>query len=287
MDVKELLDSKNIEHVNRGRDYEIKCLNPDHEDNNPSMRVDKLTGIFGCFSCGCSGDIFKYFNIKNTQYLDVKTKLLLDKINELIWTKPLNLPLDSVPFIQDYRGIKASTFEEFGAFTTDYLLGMEGRVVFPIMDINDNIKCFQGRYIYSELIPKYKFYPSEANVPLYPARVTGTNSIVLVEGFFDFLNLYDKGVKNVVCTFGTSFGSVKKKEKQQKNIERLLTYRYQGVNTIYIMYDGDIAGRSAAKNLESYIGSTFNVEIIELGDNIDPGSLTKEQVHELRNKVYE
>ena len=52
MTVEELLQEKRLDFKVSGRDYLVKCLNPEHEDTNPSMRIDNITGIFHCFSCG-------------------------------------------------------------------------------------------------------------------------------------------------------------------------------------------------------------------------------------------
>ena len=48
-----------------GQDYLISCLNPEHEDQHPSMRVDQATGIFNCLSCGFKGNLFKYYGVFN------------------------------------------------------------------------------------------------------------------------------------------------------------------------------------------------------------------------------
>ena len=42
----ELLQEKNLDFKLSGRDLLVKCLNPEHEDTNPSMRIDNVTGIF-------------------------------------------------------------------------------------------------------------------------------------------------------------------------------------------------------------------------------------------------
>ena len=52
MNVEELLISKNIPYKRSGRDYIISCLNTEHKDKHPSLRVDKYTGVMHCFSCG-------------------------------------------------------------------------------------------------------------------------------------------------------------------------------------------------------------------------------------------
>ena len=61
MIAEELLQSKGIQYQISGKDAKIHCLNPEHDDTNPSMRVDRITGIFHCFSCGYKGNLFTYF----------------------------------------------------------------------------------------------------------------------------------------------------------------------------------------------------------------------------------
>lgn len=288
MDVKELLEDKNIDYISKGRDYAIRCLNPEHEDSNPSMNIDKISGIFHCLSCGYSGDIYNYFNINKEKFINIKIQEVKEKIFKLMNTRSIPLPLDASRIRKEFRGIRLETLKLFGAFTTETLEGMEGRIVFPIFDINDMIVGFQGRYMYSELDPKYKFYPEHVRPPLYPAIVKPiNNSIILVEGLFDMLNCHDKGLTNTVCTWGTAFGSVRKKTKIKNNIDKLLNYKYQGVDKLYIMYDGDEAGRKASANLAEYAKSSFSTELIELGDGQDPGNLTLDEIKRLYGVLYD
>jgi DNA primase len=288
MDVKELLIDKNIEYISRGRDYSIRCLNPEHEDTNPSLNIDKITGIMHCYSCGFAGDIFTYFNINKEKFINIKIQKVREKIHDLLSTKSIPMPLDITYVNTDYRGISKSTLRKFGAFTTESLKGMEGRIVFPITNINRDVIGFQGRYMYSDLDPKYKFYPEHVSLPLFPSIVIPIKgTIILVEGIFDMINLHDKGLHNAVCTFGTAFGSVRNKHKKQNNINKLLNFKYQGIEKIYIMYDADKSGKDATKNLMEYAGSSFNMEDIILPEGQDPGALTKPDVDRLYGVLYE
>ncbi len=45
MTVEELLQRRDIYFIPKGGDYLVSCLNPEHADRNPSMRIDQLTGI--------------------------------------------------------------------------------------------------------------------------------------------------------------------------------------------------------------------------------------------------
>jgi len=48
MVVTEILDKHNIPFTVKGQDYVVSCLNPEHEDNNPSMHIDQQEGAFHC-----------------------------------------------------------------------------------------------------------------------------------------------------------------------------------------------------------------------------------------------
>lgn len=286
MDVKDVLESHNIEFKYSTRDYIIKCLNPEHEDNKPSCNVDKLSGIYHCWSCGDAGNIYQYFELEIPSYIHRKAAKLQEEITKLMWSKPLEIPLESSKYMWEFRGISKDTLEHFNAFISDDKdLDMEGRIIFPITDMDNNVILFTGRHMHSDLDPKYKNYPAHTEVPLFPEIVNHTGSIVLVEGIFDMLNLYDKGIKNVAMCGGIHIGLVKKRLKQKRNIEKLLPYKYQGINTFYLMFDGDDPGRKAAEGLKNYAGDTFNFKIIDLEDGKDPGSLTQQEVNKYKEKI--
>ena len=51
MIAEDLLKEKGIPYQLSGKDVKIICLNPEHDDTNPSLRVDRITGVMHCFSC--------------------------------------------------------------------------------------------------------------------------------------------------------------------------------------------------------------------------------------------
>ena len=283
MNVEDLLISKNIIYTSSGADYVIRCLNPEHEDNNPSMRIDKLTGVFNCLSCGYSGDIFKYFN-ETKNIVDIRIAKLKEKISK-INVKPLSMPLGYELYNKEYRGISTNTLNEFQAFThTDS--DFSDRIVFPITNVIGDIVVFQARRIYSDAPPKYKNIPPNRQLPLYPSTPEiYKGSIILVEGLFDMLNLYDKGLTNVVAAMGLS--SPSKRDEGAKVLEKFGTLKLQGVNTIYILFDGDKAGQAGAKKLEAVLKNEYIVDRIELEEDLDPGDMTLDQVNELKSLIYE
>lgn len=277
--VGKLLSDKGIKFIVSGRDYLIKCLNPEHEDSNPSLRIDKVSGLAHCFACGWKHNIFKFYDV-NPPLTSIKLVKLKDKLSELKRNTDLQMLEGAHPVKNKYRGISVETLSKFEAFYTDSIQKMADRIIFPIRNVSGRIKFFVGRYINSDANPKYLYYPDHSYIGCFPEIISKEyNTVVLVEGLFDFLNLYDKGIKNVVCVFGT--------QTLKNNIkEKLIVYKAQGISKIILLFDGDIAGRSAAKELKPLIeAEDFVVEIVDLPDDEDPGSLSQEDVDTLKEYI--
>jgi hypothetical protein len=50
------LTQRNISHESKGSDYVIRCPINTHEDNHPSFRIDRRSGVYHCFGCGIRGN---------------------------------------------------------------------------------------------------------------------------------------------------------------------------------------------------------------------------------------
>lgn len=275
MQVEELLSSKDLVFKHSGRDLLVSCLSPDHDDTNPSMRIDNTTGIFKCMSCGFSGNIFSHFG-ENPNWLEIRRQKLRDIITaKLRETSGLSIPENAVPFDNDWRGISAATYKKFGAFqhhNPEFI----GRVVFPIRNISGKIVAFTGRHQGQES-PKYLIQPHKAKIPLYPVVKPIQGSVILVEGIFDMLNLHDKGLTNAVCAFGVS----------NVNDDKINILKIQGVTQVYICFDSDDAGHNGAAKLKILLEKhDVLAEIISIGDAKDPGEMTASNVIKLKEILY-
>ena len=280
MNVIDVLNDRQIKYKEAGKDYQIGCLNPDHEDSNPSMRVDKVTGVYHCFSCGYKGNLFRLFGA-DPNFIDIRVAKLQDKIRDILNDTNLLMPSDAVPFCRDYRGISGHTYMEVNAFTSNEEDEFKDRLMFPIYDIRGNIKVFIGRSLHSDVESKYLFYPKHVTPPLFPAHPEiWKNSLIVVEGIFDALNMMDKGCYNIISAFGT--------HTLLKNFEdKLSHFKILGVNKFYIMFDGDKAGQIAGKKLEDVLNNNnYNAEIIELPQDMDPGDLTEQDITILMKGIY-
>ena len=275
-----LLNDKQIPFTVSGKDYLIKCISPDHDDSNPSCRVDKLTGITHCLSCGFGCNIFKHYGVF-TDFTSVRVAKLKAKLRELkISLNGMELPEGAIPYHRNFRGVSGQTLKKFQAFYTVEDKEWEDRIVFPITDVSGKVAILHGRHTMSDAKPKYLSKPSGVTLPLYPSKLYGNySSIVLVEGIFDMLNLHDKGITNAVCTFGTS--------TMKHGIDnKLLPFKVQGVIRIYIMFDGDKAGRDAARELKKLAEDIgYLVENIELPEGKDPGNLDQDEVNSLKEYI--
>jgi DNA primase len=176
----------------------------------------------------------------------------------------------------DYR-VSASTLQEFKAFKS-LSADFKERVVFPIIDLKDRISCFVGRAEDPFDKVKYRIIPANSKLPLFPMnKVKPLNGkVMLVEGLFDMLNLYDNGYRNVLCAFGTRMVT---KQKLQ-----LLTIL--GITGIDICFDPDEAGQKAALEIKELAESLyFKVRNINL-KNCDPGDLSSIRAKKLKEKLY-
>jgi DNA primase len=271
--VLELIQKNGLQFSVSGRDYLIKCLSPDHEDSNPSFRVDKVSGVAHCFACGFKTNIFKYYGVF-TNPIPIKIAKLKEKLAELlVGNLGLEIPLGHTPYTKQFRGVSPQTLKHFGAFYTNQVEKLIDRIIFPIKDITGKTVVYVGRHTLSNGNPRYINYPSGVKMPVLPSHLpSGYQSMVIVEGIFDMLNLYDKGLENVICAFGTN-------TLQNDTGSKLLPFKAQGITHVYLMFDGDEAGANAMRTLKPLIEQEgFIVENIILPDGTDPGELDQTEV---------
>lgn len=276
MNVEELLQTKKVSYIPKGKDFVVKCLNPEHDDSNPSMRIDQITGIFNCFSCQFTGNIFSFFG-ERPQGLQIRRELLKKKIDECrSESVGLSYPKNAVMYQGNWREIKPETYKKFGAFTC-IDSPHANRLVFPIYDRSGRIVAFIGRHM-TMGSPKYLNSPPGAKMPLYPVVEPIQGSVILVEGIFDMLNLHDKGLTNAICCFGV----------KNVNEERLQILSMQGIDSINIFLDNDDAGQKGAQNIRELCEKIgLKATVIQFGSKeLDAGALTQTQVNKLKSRLY-
>jgi DNA primase len=91
------------------------------------------------------------------------------------------------------------------------------------------------------------------------------------------INLFDKGLSNAVCCFGTN----------NVDEDKLAILKMQNIDGVDIVFDGDEAGQNAADNIKGIAERLGLISRnVNLGDHIDPGALAASKVHDLRERLY-
>lgn len=143
------------------------------------------------------------------------------------------------------------------------------RIIFPIFDINMQVAGFGGR-VMDDAMPKYMNSPE---TPVYSksrilyglhaakqhCRQKGV--VYIVEGYFDFLSLYQHGVKNTVASLGTAL--------TREHVRILKGYAAKMI----LVFDSDDAGINAAKrSIQIFMQEAVDTRILVLPDKNDPDS---------------
>jgi len=279
MNLIDLLNSRGIEYrkTNNPEEILISCTSGEHVDKSPSLSYNLDRNVFHCWSCGFSGGITKFMtSIGETVRLDVdskqpyKIKKLKDKIRKVIEQDEIQLPTERHLVSSEFKGIGGKTLKEFQTFTTQHL-GLKDYVCIPVYQFG-KLKFIEGRY--AGLVsgkPKYYRRPQGASVSevLFPLdKVKNTNYVILVEGIFDMLNMWQLGYTNTLCIFGASNFSRKKLEI----LDRI------GVTRVDILMDPDAPGQMAASKIAEALDSrNILSRNIKLPVGVDPGELNKIQ----------
>lgn len=161
-----------------------------------------------------------------------------------------------------------------------------GRLLFPIKNNQGKTVAFGGRILGKTEGPKYLnspenpiFHKRRELFGLYLAKKNISKEkpqILVVEGYFDFLRLYQNGFQATVATLGTSLteGHVK------------LLKRY--VEEAVVIYDGDGAGQAASiRGLEVFLEGGMNVKLVKLPEGYDPDDFVQKKGAEAFQKLID
>ena len=291
-DIYSILDKKQIEYANNPNHSEeilIKCVSGLHEDSNPSMRFNLDKNVFNCFSCGFGGSYKKLLKaIGEDSSVEIETKQtykikkLKNKLHSKFFGMDIILPSDKINFTLDFKGVSGSVMKEFESFTTGQL-GLVDYLCFPVYQ-QGKLRFIEGRYKILNVktqSPRYMRKPSNASTSdlLFPIdKITDKSHLILVEGLFDMLNLWQHGYKNTVCIFGTNNF---RKEKASM-IDNL------GCTRVTIFMDNDISGNKAAENITALLAARdIETIIVQPPEGRDAGDLSKSELMKLFGEEYE
>lgn len=246
-----------------GNEIKTFCLNPHHDDSNPSYFINTDTLVSHCFSCGWSPSPRVLFDmddedvdeiIRNAKYNQIQNRFIDAKQDD----KHFVLPPVAYPIDRDWRGLSRTLLERVGAYYCD-TGRYSGRLVFPIYK-NDKLLGLDARIVNPEIA---KFQDAkwlrakgmDATSIVYPYNYLKSlpyekrRHLVLTEGVADALSYLQLGVASSP-TFGTG----------DPDMERITTLLELGVDTITLGYDNDEAGQKAAMRVYKHYVKWFNIK---------------------------
>lgn len=296
-----------VERVN-GREYKCKCLNPNHNDNTPSMFLNKDKGLFNCFSCGASGDIIslvelvegidfkkaikklmdnnniEYDEVSVTEYV-IRDTFNLEKLREMLsmykrgnhFSEDLKEKYEGIPKYFIDLGFKKETLKKFEVgYCGDSNDDMYKRATIIWRDLQGNIAAINGRDTTGNKEKKYKFKRGSAKKSVLYNLVNlekNNEPIIIVESEKDVWTLYEAGYERVVALAGLSL-------KERKWLLRRYT------TSAIIALDNDVRGMEGRKNITTELYSIMDVYAISIPQDKDVSDMSEKEIgYAFDNKV--
>ncbi len=180
------------------------------------------------------------------------------------------------------KGISVEDLEKAGLAIRsetkgNYFDRFRQRLMFPIFNLSQRPIGFGGRTLKKGEPAKYVNSPE---TPLYAKgsvlyglnfskdyiRGASPASVLVVEGYFDFISLWQVGVKNVVASSGTAFTL-----QQARLLARF-------AEEVYLFFDADTAGQNAAlRSVDSLFEAGLEVKVMVPPAGEDPDSIAAGQ----------
>ncbi len=172
-----------------------------------------------------------------------------------------------------YKNNKKDTYDVFRA-----------RLMFPLKDHLDRVVGFSARALLSNQEPKYINSPETPvfhkdqflyGLNLAKTHIKQEKKAIIVEGQFDMISPYQKGVKNIVASMGTALTT-----RQAGLIKRY-------ADTVILMLDSDTAGVTAAlRGIEAIKMQELNIFVVQLPKKYkDPDELAQESISKLKDLI--
>ena len=191
------------------------------------------------------------------------TKTALDKGYQLEFLEKTGLTI-----VKEQAGGEARRFDRF-----------KGRVMFPIHSMSGRVLGFGGRILINDKkAAKYLnspeseiYHKSKVLYGIYHAKqaIAKEDNCFLVEGYTDVIQMYQRGVENVVSSSGTALTP-----EQIRLINRL-------TKNITVLFDGDAAGlRASLRGIDLILEQGMNVKVCTFPEGEDPDSFAKNNTYE-------
>lgn len=212
----------------------------------------------------CGKKAQEYLNKRNISS-DVIKKFLIGYADKE-WDSLLTHCRKKNTDVREFEKIGLIKLKESG---TGHYDRFRDRIIFPVIGHDNNIRGFGGRNLGpDEKTPKYLNSPESViynkgeilfgfNFAKESIRKNGF--VIVVEGYFDLISLYQHGFENVVAVCGTALTA-----RHASLIKRF-------TDTVLMFFDSDEAGQKATtRGFEVLLKHGLKIKVIDLPENTDP-----------------
>jgi DNA primase len=183
------------------------------------------------------------------------------------------------PYLTE-RGLTPGTVAEFGLGFCDKGV-MSGRIAIPMHNVKGELVGYAGRWPGEppEERPKYRLpdgFKKAAEVYRLAQAMKEPpgQPLVIVEGFFDVMKLWQIGCRKTVALMGSTMSSGQ---------EHLIGQAVKPDSTVIVMFDEDDAGRAGREEVLRRLATKMFVRVIVFEqENFQPEHLTRAQAMALR-----
>ena len=274
---------------------ELRGRCPIHQGEGQSTFHAHLTkNVFNCFSCKARGNVLdfvaamekcnvrdaglklqEWFSISEAPAGDTsKPKTQPEERGverESLVNPPLKFQLRGIDHEHEYLKARGITPETALTFDVGYFSGkgsMSGRVVIPIHDASGNLVAYAGRAI-DNSEPRYKLPAGfHKSLELFNLHRVTEPEVVLVEGFFDCMNVMQAGFP-AVALMGCTLSDAQ---------EELLATKFERV---IVMLDGDEPGQQGTAECLAKLGRRMWVRAAVVPVGKQPDQLSSEELEAL------
>jgi len=172
------------------------------------------------------------------------------------------------------KGVNVEKLSQAGLISQNHEI-FHDRIIFPIFNLAGRVIGFGGRGIDDYIQPKYLnspetpiFKKGEILYGLFQAKefMKSKSEAILVEGYFDLLNLYQSNIKNICAPLGTAF----------TENQAILISRY--ARKANILFDGDVSGiKATLRAIGILINAQVDIHIVVMPEDYDPDEFIKEK----------
>lgn len=295
LDAIAVLEEANIEYREQGKNVGqgwigVNC--PFCMDHSFHMGINIQSKSISCWKCGTTGNIIKFLQAVTGSFqesLQLAEKMIQHnrvlksfEIKNISNSAQVNFPRNTKPFLllehknflKKERKFNPKYLEEkYNLHSTGPDSDLPNRIIVPVVH-NYRLLTYTGISISENARIKYFHCPNEKSVLHIKKYLYNLNTVkkdvFVVEGIFDAWRFGD-----TACPL---FGA----NATDEQIKILA-----GIQNVYLLLDGDNAGRKGALRIAHQLSAFTNTHIISLPEGQDPDSLPREEINKIKQSIKE